>query len=457
MDKDKIESLLADSFVSTFSKKHFADAVLSVIEQDDFNETSLEFGMKILGALLANKKTDSFRYFFGNYEFNSLDNQSRSILILKIVHKIGEIGLFTDSDTIKHTAEMLKELFSAICPEIMQAHNKMPEKLDNNILHLNYEKAISQHVKGVVFFREVMIGPGSRKHEFGYRIATGLASQGWQVYLENMNKLPEFTASELLDFALVDIGFFWEKPIGYIANTLIRIKKYFRKLILIEPDPWGNNSHDAILELQWLFDYFWGFTSHWNIEDLPGFKGMVIKFPNVSGFDHLRDISSADIDWRTCTFGFTGSIEQYNLNRIYWFLEALQRNMPIRFTITTPRSDDGLDHCTSLDAYARQLASSAVALNFVTRPDGSRILTGRSIEAISLNRLLLQEYCPPFNSYFIEGEHFIEFKTCDELANAIDFLTVHPATARKICNDGHAFYHAHYSCRKLVEHLQTYL
>ena len=81
----------------------------------------------------------------------------------------------------------------------------------------------------------------------------------------------------------------------------------------------------------------------------------------------------------------------------------------------------------------------------------------RPTEILSLNRLLIQENCPAFHSYYVEGEHFLEFSDIEGLSNIIDFLRSHPKVAQKICENGHRFYLERYSCRKLVEHIQTLL
>jgi spore maturation protein CgeB len=74
-----------------------------------------------------------------------------------------------------------------------------------------------------------------------------------------------------------------------------------------------------------------------------------------------------------------------------------------------------------------------------------------------LYSVLVQESCPVFHRYFVEGEHFLEFSDCKELATIIEFLRLHPKTAHAVCSQGHRFYKEKYSCKKLVEHFQTFL
>jgi len=162
-------------------------------------------------------------------------------------------------------------------------------------------------------------------------------------------------------------------------------------------------------------------------------------------------------DWSRCSFGFVGSIGIPNLPRVYWALESLSRKLPIGHVVTDPGRDDGMDQETSLRSYAKLLAASHVGVNYVKRLDGSRILTGRTLEIVSLKRLLLQETCPAMNPYFSEGEHYLEFSDIESLCTAVEFIGTHPKTAQLIARDGYDYYLQHYSCKKLVEHFQVLL
>jgi hypothetical protein len=337
------------------------------------------------------------------------------------------------------------------------AHKLKCEPLkQNTLIELDYSRDIDSSVTGAVFFREFQFGPGSRKCEFGYRIQSSLASNGWDVPLLPLQELLLYSSSYQKDFVLIDILAFWQMPpLDYICRMLSQLKRYFRKVIIIEPDPWTGLYDDMLRAISDHVDYVWGFTSDWCLTKDPLYRQKSILFPNVGGFDHLDSLKLAALDWNTCSFNFTGSVQGYNLNRTYWILETIRRNQPVEIKVTNPGADDGLDCESSLHLYAQSLASTHASLNLSTRKDGSRILTGRAIEVISLNRLLIQERCPALQDYYVEGEHFIEFTDIEELCTVIEFLRAHPKVARKICSDGHQFYQERYSSRKLVEHIQT--
>jgi hypothetical protein len=242
-----------------------------------------------------------------------------------------------------------------------------------------------------------------------------------------------------------------------IRTILFGLKRFFRKIIMVDTDVWAGRFDEMLRSISDHIDYIWGFTADWCLADELRFNDKIISFPNFGGFDHLNSIIEAPLDWNTCTFNFTGSVQSYNLNRISWLLEFIQHDLPVEIRITNPERDDGLEPDCSQQKYAQEVASTHAAINLTTRTDGSRIVTGRSFEVISLNRLLIQESCPAFNQYFVEGEHFLEFSDTAELATCIEFLRSHPKTAHKLSLRGHLFYGRHYSCKKLVEHFQTLL
>jgi hypothetical protein len=415
-------------------------------------------GLELLGTL----------FFRGEFKkIASLASQLRCSDIPLAERELLPVAVFTELYEIFRAcgrltpdfAQALLAVLVAIQPQVVLAHQIKPAgKAAPGVVTLAYAPEVRASVTGAIFFREFMSGPGSRKHEFGYRIQSALASQGWDISLYPLEELFRYSAPEIKDFVLIDVEVFTEitRP-EYMGDLLAYVRRSFRKIIIIEPDPWAG-LHDAALRgVVECIDYVWGFTSEWDILSEPCFRNKGILFPNVGGFDHLGHVKGVESRAATCTFNFTGSVQGYNVNRTFWILELLRCQKPVGINVTYPGIDDGLDHESSLQLYAQALAATQTSLNFITRKDGSRIITGRSIEIISLNRLLVQERCPAFGNYFADGEHFLEFETIDELVTCIDFLNTYPKVADDISSRGYHFYQERYSCRKLVEHIQTLL
>lgn len=440
------------------SRPRVSEVIASLFDIDLLAKADTNAQLLTLGAQLATGKFDEFALLVQQLDFSDLSLDDRSYIANHLFSKFSG-NILVNSGTSSALAGAVLQLLVAFSPEAILAHELTHEpQKQYTLTELDYERNINTSIRGVVFFREFMFGPGTRKHEFGYRIQSALASQGWDVSLLPLQKIGNYSSPCRSDFALVDIvAFAHMPPLDFICHVLSNLKRYFRKIIIIEPDPWTGIFDEMLQSISDHVDYVWGFTAGWGLLDKPCYRGKGILFPNVGGLDHLDNLKLADLDWNDCTFNFTGSVQGYNLNRTYWILEAIRRDLPIEIQVTSPEVDDGLDRDESLQLYAQSLASTHASLNMTTRKDGSRIITGRSAEVISLNRLLVQESCPAFHRYYVDGEHFLEFSGIEGLCTIIEFLRAHPRVAQRICLQGHRFYQERYSCRKMVEHVQTLL
>lgn len=303
-----------------------------------------------------------------------------------------------------------------------------------------------------------MSGENSRKHEFGYRIASAFTSCGWAAELRPVQDIVNFKSLGVYDFAMVDSIIFAQALTDeQISDHLSNLKRYFKKVIIIEPDAWTGQHDNKLLIHSEIIDYIWGFTSDWPLLQRSEYKNRSILFPNVGGFENSTNYNTTTNKSCKHGFNFTGSVEGYNINRMYWMLNFIKHKMPVDIYITKPTIDDGLSRNESLLKYAQLLASTSCVINLSTRCDGSRIINGRTSEVFSINRLLIQEACPALRQYYVEGEHFLEFSEVDDLQTTVEFLRSHPQAGKTICTQGHQFYLERYSCRKMVEHIQTLL
>lgn len=444
-------------FLYPLEKPHLAKIMVTSVDLSKLPDAGIGTKLQTLGALLSQQKFDEFTRVLQRLDFRDIPEQLKGDLVLGFKILMEEYLLKREAAAAQLSASALLQLLIAISPDLLLAHQKTANTVKpREPVSLDYANHIRKSVKGIVFFREFMYGPGTRKHEFGHRIQSALASQGWHVPLVPVDQIKSFSSDTLYDFAMVDTAFYGDS-IENLFDLVSHLKRFFRKVFIINPDPWDGYHNENLSKASSIIDYLWGFTADWEMTYSPLYQGRVLLFPNVGGFDHLIDTVVTDPDWNSCTFNFTGSIEVYNINRMYWILEAISRNLAIEINMSQGWHDDHLDRETSLNLYARKLASTHASLNMTTRRDGSRILTGRSIEVISLKRLLIQEYCPSFDHYFTEGEHFLEFSTIEELSTTIELLKSHPATAKTICQQGYQYYQERYSCKKMVEHVQTFL
>lgn len=451
---------LFNAFAYPLLKPALAQSLADQYCVGDINTRSLNQNVMYLGALLAVGRIDEYQSLVEHTDFNQLSYNDRVTFVDSLFRAFQNQLCASGNNEI--FVEALLSITRALLPSVMYPTRKAVNfsgEENTKLIRLPYASRIVPHVKGMVFFRQLFMGPGSRKHEFGFRIQKCLASQGWDVGLLSPHSMQSFSTSDLFDFALIDIALLnaltpTDDP---VIEVLKRIRRSFRKVIVVEPDPWCTEHVPLLESIMEYVDFVWGFTADWPFLDQPRCKGKTIRFPNVGGFDGMVPERESLNDWKKCTFGFVGSIGIANLTRVYWTLESLHRKLPINYIITDPGQDDGKECEESLHSYARLLSASHVNINYVTRLDGSKMLTGRTLETISLKRLLLQETLPTMSSYFVEGEHFLDFYDIEGLSAAIEFIKMHPKSAQMIAREGYEYYLQHYSGRKLVEHFQVLL
>jgi hypothetical protein len=453
---------LINAFAYPLLKPSMAQSLALQFSIEDIQGCSLNQKLLWSGALLAVGRVDEYRTVVEQTDFSQLSYDDKVTFVGTLFRSFQKYlfgpqanALFVDALLCMSRVLLPSVMFPSKGDAVDAAGSENRKKL----IELSYASRISPHIKGIVFFRALFMGPGSRKHEFGLRIQKALASQGWDVSLHSPDTMQSYLTSEMFDFALIDIALLNAQHLSgeSVAETLLRIRRNFRKIIIVEPDPWATEHNPLFEMIEEYIDYVWGFTAEWPLLNNLVFLEKAILFPNVGGFDDMTTERDSLTDWSRCSFGFVGSIGIPNLPRIYWALESLSRKLPIQYLVSDPGRDDGMDSETSLYSYARLLAVSHVGVNYVKRLDGSRILTGRTLEVISLKRLLLQESCPAMNPYFIEGEHFLEFSDIESLCTAVEFIGMHPKTAQMIAQEGHDYYLQHYSSKKLVEHFQVLL
>jgi hypothetical protein len=442
-----------NNFLYSLSRPHIAKALKSSVDFEKLQHADAGTKLMSLGALLTSGNPDDCIQLADQLDFNDITLDDRSLIALIIFSKFYEHGLVDH-----HLANPLKHVLAAICPEALQTHMQIKEFLPHKpLIKLDYLPTISTSVTGAIFFSEFIFAPGSRKCEGGHRIHKALTSQGWDVSLFTIGEIFHYSSPAQIDFVIIDVLAFYQMPTVDICDTLSRLRRFFRKIIMVDTDVWAGRSDEMLRSISSHIDYIWGFTVDWPLTREPDFTERSIVFPYFGGFDHLDTIIEAALDWNICTYNFTGSVQAYNLNRIGWLLDLMHRRLPVDIKITSPDIDDGLDPGCSQHMYAQTIAATHAAINLTTRMDGSRPATGRSFEVISLNRLLIQENCPVFHRYFTEGEHFLEFADVSGLAEIIESIQLSPEKAKAICTAGHRFYGEKYSCKKLVEHFQTFL
>jgi hypothetical protein len=198
-------------------------------------------------------------------------------------------------------------------------------------------------------------------------------------------------------------------------------------------------------------DVLWATTPtmpHWRD---TVFAGKVLQAP-LAHAGNLRPPSVA----LPTDISFVGGLMGYNWHRVFWRAAAIAEGLPIDWQLST-HVTDGLPPLDSYAAYMGRLAASGCSLSLAMRPDLSRIITDRSIEALLVGTLLVQEAAPDIDHFLIAGEHYLAFSSFADLRELIGLLKTQPETIRAIRRAGHEFAVARYADEKLIGYLDALL
>lgn len=222
------------------------------------------------------------------------------------------------------------------------------------------------------------------------------------------------------------------------------------KIVAIYYDAWMATP-DTLIKAVRPVDLVWALQPANPAWKLPEIADKVLHMP-FPGFN-ITARTDRRIDGRMI---FAGTVQGYNWHRLFWLAAARTHGVPLEFKPSPPRdiASSPIDHVKD---YFDRLRESGCALSFAMRPDLSRIATGRTFEATLLGALLVQEYSPDLDYYFVAGEHYLQFRTFSELAAISRFIAAHPEQAEEIRHRGNEFALNHYSDQNSFDYLDRKL
>jgi hypothetical protein len=87
------------------------------------------------------------------------------------------------------------------------------------------------------------------------------------------------------------------------------------------------------------------------------------------------------------------------------------------------------------------------------RQDGTKIITGRTWEAVFAGACLIQESSPNIDFYLQAGTHYLSFSNFDEFRDIVMTLERDPDIGRAIARAGQNFFLQRFDDRHLVQNL----
>ncbi len=313
------------------------------------------------------------------------------------------------------------------------------------VLSFDYVKQVSPKLRVVV-----MCGARGavRPHDLGVRLASTFATADVTCTL-----LPgEADAGEIgpNDLVLIDENTVFRKDPARQQAHLDRVRKAAKRLGRLIPDPWGKGFREQFDRGADRYDFHWGMSpSLRDATTIRPEKFCLIPFP--SGFGRMFDEIAGHAPTRE--LGFCGTIEDYNIHRYFWLLEALARGSALKIDLTS-QQPDGLDAGASLKLYLGRLLATGACLSLTMRSTGDRILVGRTFDVLRGGRLLVQEYTPDARYYLKPGEDFVEVAGSGDLREAGE--QVRAGAFERIRAQGAETFARAYSDRAVIRHLATW-
>ena len=319
--------------------------------------------------------------------------------------------------------------------------------------------------RAMFFMRKFYFGSDSREHDFAARMSAGIARGGWDcVSLD-----PTFIGREWVSrtgghlFELVQDGDIDVVIIDFCGLVLapsalidfINLCRRFRpqmRIVLIHFDPWQKQTWTTTAMLGAQADLVWSHFPSQDIWQAPGLSGQVsfAPFPVGIGLEEFPSIPRRPINV------FQGAVETYNASRAFWLASLEKSGSPIQVRLTG-HGDDGKPPLDSYRDYLRGFLDCQCLVNFSMRQDGSRIITGRTFEAIHAGTCLIQEQADDVEYYFRPGEHFLSFSTLTELQDLLVYVAENPGYAAQIARQGQSYFRDRYDDSLLVAHLEQRL
>lgn len=319
--------------------------------------------------------------------------------------------------------------------------------------------------RALLMMRKFFYGPGSREHDIGPRMRRGFERAGWTAKIVD----PGFEGRspvEITAAALIDLVFDFAADVVVIDNygipfpilpfndflAAVRRHRPATKVVFVNFDPWIKEQWTNLRAVAPTADLIWSHFPALEIWQSPELRDRTafIPFPVGIGLDEVPKPTPEPVSV------FQGAVEWYNASRAYWLGLLQASGAPFERRVTG-HQDDGLDPIESYKRYFSRLQSAQRQVSLSLRIDGSRIITGRSFEAIYAGACLIQERTQDMDYYFLPSVHYLSFTTFDELRGILEMLDANPDLAQAIAARGQEHYLRHYDDPKLIAYLDRML
>lgn len=143
---------------------------------------------------------------------------------------------------------------------------------------------------------------------------------------------------------------------------------------------------------------------------------------------------------------FVGSYGSYL--RPFWLTHAMieAQRLNLRHHIDAHQRTN---NCPTMAEYGAIVRRSRIVLNFSSRLENSKAMTGRPWEVLNASRLLLEEENDPIKHFFVPFVHYVPFENVQQLRHLIRFFVSHPEVAQRVGKNAVEFCDEYYSAASI--------
>jgi hypothetical protein len=136
-----------------------------------------------------------------------------------------------------------------------------------------------------------------------------------------------------------------------------------------------------------------------------------------------------------------GGVNFANTTRLIWWAAAGQSALPIDIIETAFAGENRL----TPERYAAQMREGLLTINLSRRATGVPIITGRTIETLTVGGVLLEEDSFDTRYFLRPGVDYVPFQTWTDLSELVPALVGDPARRQQLARDGQQWAQRHFS------------
>ncbi len=319
----------------------------------------------------------------------------------------------------------------------------------------------------LVMRRHFFNRPDSREHELAFFFRRTAEAVGMEVtffpaepFLDPVMITPDEQYAELdrlvrliltttPDLVIIDNLCMPTQGGEFIGREVFRevfseLKRKMRFLLVAHyPDAWAPHSQPTIQFVEGFSDVIW----QQNSEIKPSRETNRARMFNAPT-PYLESVFRNQNGIKDIDGAFVGGVFDYNFPRAIWLTLVRERKLPCEIFLTN-HTASGCPAGRSVEEYGSFMSRIKISVDFSSRNESQKIMTGRAWESILSKCLLLEEDNDEIRRFFVPFVHYVPFRNLEELEGYLDFFLRHEDVRQQIVERAFLWYEQRFSMDKI--------